>query len=89
MAPHQVTGSSLPDAAASLAIGVLLVAVAVVLIRADKDLFIGQAAQPEVRQAIVSLLEAQPEVTAVIELLTEVLGPENCWQRRGSTSMTS
>jgi Cation efflux family len=45
VALHQVTGSSLPDAAASLAIGALLVAVAVVLIRADKHLLIGQAAR--------------------------------------------
>ena len=75
VALHQATGSSLPDGAASLAIGVLLVAVAMVLIRADKDLLIGQAAQPEVRRAIVSLLESQPEVTAVVELMTEVLGP--------------
>lgn len=33
------------EAAASLAIGVLLIVVAVVLIRADKDLMIGQAAR--------------------------------------------
>jgi divalent metal cation (Fe/Co/Zn/Cd) transporter len=72
---HQVTGSSLPDAAASLAIGALLVVVAVTLIRADKDLLIGQAAQPEARRGIVALLESQPEVTAVVELMTEVLGP--------------
>ena len=75
VALHQVTGSSLPDAAASLAIGALLVVVAVILIRADKDLLIGQAAQPEVRRGIVALLESQPEVTAVVELMTEVLGP--------------
>jgi cation diffusion facilitator family transporter len=75
VAAHQVTGSSVPDGAASLAIGALLVVVAVVLIRADKDLLIGQAAQPELREAIVRFIESQPEVTAVVELLTEVLGP--------------
>jgi len=75
VAVHQVTGSSLPDAAASFAIGALLAVVAVVLITADKDLLIGQAAQPEVRRAIVALIESQPEVTAVVDLMTEVLGP--------------
>lgn len=75
VAVHQVTGSSLPDAAASLAIGCLLVVVAVVLIRADKGLLIGQAAQPDVRRAITALIESQPEVTAVVDLMTEVLGP--------------
>jgi cation diffusion facilitator family transporter len=75
VAAHQVTGSSLPDAAASLAIAVLLAAVAMILIRTDKDLLIGQAAQPEVRQGIVALLESQSEVTKVVELMTEVLGP--------------
>ena len=48
---------------------------AVILIRADKDLLIGQAAQPGTRRGITALLESQPEVTAVVELLTEVLGP--------------
>ena len=75
VAVHQVTGSSLPDAAASLAIGALLVVVAVILIRADKDLLIGQGAQPEVRQAIIALIESRPEVTMVVDLMTEVLGP--------------
>jgi cation diffusion facilitator family transporter len=75
VAAHQATGSSLPDAAASLAIGALLTAVALALIRTDKDLLIGQAAQPEVRQGIVTLLESQSEVTKVVELMTEVLGP--------------
>lgn len=72
---HQITGSSTPDGVASLAIGVLLAAVAVLLIRADKDLLIGQAAQPEVRRGIQELLESQDEVTSVVELMTEVLGP--------------
>lgn len=76
VALHQVTGSSLPDAAASLAIGALLVVVALILIRTDKNLLIGQAAQPEVRRGIVSLLESQREVTMVVELMTEVLGPK-------------
>lgn len=75
VAAHQAFGSSLPDAAASLAIGVLLVLVAIVMIRADKELLIGLAAQPEVREAIVELLGSQVEVTAVVELMTEVLGP--------------
>lgn len=75
VAAHQATGSSLPDAAASLAIGALLAAVAMILIRTDKDLLIGQAAQPELRAAIRQLIASQPEVTAVVDLLTEVLGP--------------
>jgi len=72
---HQVTGSSLPDGAASLAIGALLAVVAIILIRTDKDLLIGQAAQPEFRQGIEKLIASQPEVTAVVDLLTEVLSP--------------
>ena len=75
VAAHQATGSPLPDAAASLAIGVLLAAVAMILIRTDKDLLIGQAAQPELRAAIRELIASQAEVTAVVDLLTEVLGP--------------
>jgi hypothetical protein len=46
VAVHQITGSSLPDAIASLASRFLLAEMAVVCIRADKGLLTGQAAQP-------------------------------------------
>lgn len=75
VAAHQATGSSMPEGVASLAIGALLVVVAVVMIRTNKDLLIGQAAQPGLRRAIVESLESRSEVTSVVELLTEILGP--------------
>jgi len=75
VALDQATGRSTFDAIASLAIGGLLFVVAIRLVRDNKDFLIGQAAEPEIRQAIEELLVAYPEVTSVIELLTQVMGP--------------
>ncbi|MGH9102806.1 MAG: cation diffusion facilitator family transporter, partial [Acidimicrobiales bacterium] len=75
IALHQATGRPIFDAIASLAIGALLVVVAVALVADNKDFLIGQAAEPETREAIRSKVEGYPEVTGVLELMTEVLGP--------------
>ncbi|MGI8752073.1 MAG: cation diffusion facilitator family transporter [Acidimicrobiales bacterium] len=72
---HQATGNAFYDAAASLAIGVLLMVVAVVLIHDSKGFLVGQAAEPAVRDGVRSMLEAYPEVTSVVELMTQIMGP--------------
>jgi cation diffusion facilitator family transporter len=71
---HQLTGSNLYDAAASLAIGVLLIVVAVLLARESRSLIIGEAADPRLRQAITDLLSSYDEIVAVDEVLTSVIG---------------
>ncbi|WP_157244830.1 cation diffusion facilitator family transporter [Nonomuraea typhae] len=71
----QLTSSSLWDGAASVAIGVLLLVVALSLIGANLSLLIGQAAPRQVETEIRALLLAQPEVEDVVELLTMYLGP--------------
>ncbi len=75
IALHQATGRPVFDAVASLAIGALLIAVAAFLVRDNKEFLIGQAAEPEVRDGIMTLLGSCPEVTSVVEIMTEVLGP--------------
>jgi divalent metal cation (Fe/Co/Zn/Cd) transporter len=72
---HQLTGKSFWDPAASVAIGVLLIAVAVWLARETSHLITGAAARPGERQAIERVLEQHPDVREVVELLTLVLAP--------------
>jgi cation diffusion facilitator family transporter len=64
------------DAAGSIAIGLLLGCVAVVLATEMKSLLIGESASPAVQAAIVDAIEAGPEVQCVIHLRTLHVGPE-------------
>jgi len=64
------------DAAGSIAIGVLLACVAVVLATEMKSLLIGESASPAVQAAIVAAIEAGPEVQRVIHLRTLHVGPD-------------
>lgn len=71
---HQATGHDYWDALASLAIGLLLTGVAVLLGRENRSLIVGEAADPRLREALVEQLSSYAEVESVDELLTMVLG---------------
>ncbi len=71
----QITGSVVWDGAASIAIGVLLAAVAFTLGRDTKGLLIGEGALAEEREAIERVFEEHPKVESLEELLTMALGP--------------
>jgi cation diffusion facilitator family transporter len=71
----QVTGSAVFDPAASIAIGLLLVGVAVWMGHDVSHLLIGAAARPEERDALEQALLEFDEVDEVVELLTMALGP--------------
>jgi cation diffusion facilitator family transporter len=73
---HHVTGNAAWDGWAAIAIGGLLAYVAFVLGRDNSDLLIGETAEPELVVDVHDRLLAQDEVTAVVELLTMHLGPE-------------
>jgi cation diffusion facilitator family transporter len=64
------------DAMGSLAIGGLLLVIAIVLATEMKSLLIGEAASPAVEQRIRAAIEQSPEVRALIHLRTLHLGPE-------------
>jgi cation diffusion facilitator family transporter len=70
------TGNGVFDGLGTLAIGALLVVVAVVLAVEMKSLLIGEAATPEQIAAVESALVAGPEVERVIHLRTLHLGPD-------------
>ena len=75
VALHQLTGSAMPDALASIAIGVLLVVVAVRLASRERELLTNQSASPAVVAAIRQRLESTPGVRTVPRLEVLVIGP--------------
>ena len=72
---HQLTGSSTADAVGSILVGVLLAAVATVLIDRNREFLVGQEANPRVRTAALQALLAEPEVARVTYLRLEFVGP--------------
>jgi cation diffusion facilitator family transporter len=72
-----VTGDGRWDGAGSLAIGLLLGCVAVVLATEMKSLLVGESARPDVQQAIVAAIEETDGIERVIHLRTLHLGPES------------
>jgi cation diffusion facilitator family transporter len=70
----QLTGSSVFDPAASIAIGLLLVTVAAWMGHDTSALLVGAAARPAERAAIERTLNEFDQIEKVIEVLTMVLG---------------
>jgi cation diffusion facilitator family transporter len=71
-----VTGNPRFDAFGSIAIGVLLVVVAVLVGIEVKALLVGQGVEPQVRREMIALLEEQPMVEKVLEMLTLHMGAD-------------
>lgn len=72
----EITGNPRWDAAGSIAIGVLLVVIAIILAIEMKGLLIGESATPEDEAKIASAITTAPNVLGIIHLRTEHLGPE-------------
>lgn len=71
-----LTENPLYDALGSIAIGVLLVIVAVMVAREVKALLVGQGVEARVRAEMIAFLEAQAKIERVIELLTLHMGSD-------------
>jgi cation diffusion facilitator family transporter len=71
-----ITGNGRWDGAGSLAVGILLGCVAVILAVEMKSLLIGESASAGAEAAIVAAIEDAPEVERVIHLRTMHVGPE-------------
>jgi len=69
-----LTGNPMWDALGTLAIGVLLIVVAVFVAIEVKAMLIGQSADPEVAVALRGFLEQRPEIARVFSLITFQLG---------------
>jgi cation diffusion facilitator family transporter len=73
----EVTGNPRWDAVGSMAIGVLLVAIAIVLAAEMKPLLIGETASDTDLAMITSALGSSASVNSVIHMRTMHLGPDN------------
>lgn len=71
-----LTGDNLWDGVGTIAIGVLLVVVAVILGIETKSLLVGEGAEPDVVAKILAEINAHPQVEAVIHMKTLYLGPD-------------
>ena len=71
-----LTDNSLFDALGTLAIGILLVLVAIVLGIETKSLLVGEGASVADTEAIRAAINAQPQVEALIHMKTLYLGPD-------------
>ncbi|MEQ1736747.1 MAG: cation transporter, partial [Rhodoglobus sp.] len=71
-----ITGDATWDAIGTLAIGVLLILVAVVLGIETKSLLVGEGARPRDVVKIRDAINAHPEVEALIHFKTLYLGPD-------------
>src|SRR5262249_59397491 len=63
------------DAAASVVIGLILAAVAVILVYESRGLLIGEGADPQMLASIRALTEADPGVERLNQPLTMYFGP--------------
>lgn len=70
----QVTGNPIFDGLASIVIGLILVWVAIMLGRETRDLLLGAAAPPRIRQEIDAAIRSFPQVERVTRVLTMQLG---------------
>ncbi|MEV7039912.1 cation diffusion facilitator family transporter [Amycolatopsis sp. NPDC051061] len=73
---HQLTGSEVWDGVASIVIGVLLACVAYLLGRTNRGLLIGRQANPEIVRGVRDHLSAAPEIEAVVDLQTMLMGTD-------------
>lgn len=76
---HQLTGSPVPDAIGSMAVGVLLAVIAGILIDRNRRFLIGEEASPQLRAAGLATLLELPEVDRVTLLRMEYLGPRQVY----------
>ena len=74
---HELTGRVAWDAGAAIAVGCMLVYVAVMLGRNFKTLLIGSGARPEDRERLREVLRRHDEIDDVLDLRTMYVGPNS------------
>jgi cation diffusion facilitator family transporter len=73
---HQLTGAAAWDGAASILIGLVLSAVALLLGRINRNLLIGNQADPRLVRGVRDLLGAAAEVDWVVDIVTLTMGAD-------------
>lgn len=72
---HQLTGSAVPDAFGSILVGVVLAAVAIILIQQNRRFLIGEVVDPRISAAALDILLEHDTITRVTYLHIEYVGP--------------
>ena len=70
------TGDSRYDAMGSIAIGVVLIAVAIFIAVRIASLLLGKSAEPDLRQAIDEFIAADPAIEQLLNTITLQFGPK-------------
>ncbi|AFM19149.1 cation diffusion facilitator family transporter [Mycolicibacterium chubuense NBB4] len=73
---HQLTGQAVWDAIGSIAVGLLLGVVAVILIDRNRRFLVGEPASPQLREAAIERLKNLPEVASVRFIRLVFVGPK-------------
>ncbi|QSE86974.1 cation diffusion facilitator family transporter (plasmid) [Rhodococcus koreensis] len=73
---HQITGAAVWDAIGSILVGVLLGAVAVVLVDRNRRFLTGEPGSSELRDAAVARIAELPDVATVLFVRLEYTGPK-------------
>ncbi|CAM3174142.1 cation diffusion facilitator family transporter [Prescottella defluvii] len=76
---HQITGSPIPDAIGSIAVGILLGVIAIVLLDRNRRFLVGEPGTPELRTQAITKLLTYDEVERVTYLRMEFLGPHQMY----------
>lgn len=72
---HQLTGHHQYDALGSIAVGLLLAAVAIFLMRRNMDYLLGEGDDEEIRRMVLTRLLEHPDIERVTYLHLEYVGP--------------
>jgi divalent metal cation (Fe/Co/Zn/Cd) transporter len=70
------TGDTRYDAAGSIAIGVVLILVAIFIAARIRTLLIGKSAEPRLRRQIDDLIAADPAIEKLLNTITLQMGPQ-------------
>ena len=71
-----MTGETRYDAYGSICIGVVLIVVSIFVAIRIKSLLVGKSAEPELRQQIDRLIDADPDIEEVLNTITFQVGPK-------------
>jgi cation diffusion facilitator family transporter len=76
---HQLTGSVVPDAVASILIGLVLAGVALFLGERNRDFLVGEEVSPAAKARIAGYIAAYPGIVEVRDLTVTFTGPDEVW----------
>ena len=71
-----VTGDPVYDAMGSISIGVVLIVISVFIATRVRSLLVGRSAEPRIQKKITSIINSQPDIAELYNLITIQFGPD-------------